>query len=58
MWLMLQVDKPEDFVISTGVAHSVREFVLASFKHVGIDIVYVLITTQSIFYAVSDAANQ
>ena len=36
MWLMLQQEKPEDFVIATGVAHSVREFVELSFATVGI----------------------
>ncbi|XP_015785508.1 GDP-mannose 4,6 dehydratase [Tetranychus urticae] len=35
MWLMLQQDKPEDFVIATGKAQSVREFVEEAFKHVG-----------------------
>ena len=39
MWLMLQQDKPEDFVIATHEAHSIREFVEAAFKHVGVDIV-------------------
>ena len=38
MWLILQHDKPEDFVIATGEQHSVREFVELSFKHVGISI--------------------
>lgn len=38
MWLMLQHDKPEDFVIATGEMHTVREFVELAFKHVGIDI--------------------
>lgn len=38
MWLMLQHDQPEDFVIATGEMHTVREFVELSFKHVGIDI--------------------
>lgn len=38
MWLMLQQEKPEDFVIATGETHSVREFVELSFKEVGIDI--------------------
>jgi len=38
MWLMLQQDKPEDFVIATGESHSVREFVEESFKVVGIEI--------------------
>ena len=36
MWLMLQQDKPEDFVIATGTTHSVQEFVVAAFAHVGI----------------------
>ena len=36
MWLMLQNDKPEDFVSATGEQHSVREFCYAAFKHVGI----------------------
>lgn len=36
MWLILQQDMPDDFVIATGVQHSVREFVEWSFKHVGI----------------------
>ncbi|XP_052817374.1 GDP-mannose 4,6 dehydratase-like [Mya arenaria] len=40
MWLMLQQEKPEDFVISMNEAHSVREFVLAAFKKVNIDIVW------------------
>ena len=37
MWLMLQQDKPEDFVIGTGEAHSVKEFVQAAFKVAGIN---------------------
>jgi GDPmannose 4,6-dehydratase len=38
MWLMLQNDKPEDFVIATGVQHSVREFATLAFKYVGIEL--------------------
>ncbi len=37
MWMMLQQDEPDDFVIGTGVAHSPREFAEAAFAHVGID---------------------
>jgi GDPmannose 4,6-dehydratase len=37
-WLMLQQDKPQDYVIATGETHTVREFVELSFKEVGIDI--------------------
>lgn len=36
MWLILQQEKPEDFVIATGVQHSVREFCYHAFKRVGI----------------------
>jgi len=37
MWLMLQQDKPDDYVICTGDTHSVREFCDAAFSHVGLD---------------------
>ena len=37
MWLMLQQDKPEDFVIATGETHSVQEFCEEAFGHVGLD---------------------
>jgi GDPmannose 4,6-dehydratase len=37
MWLMLQQDEPQDYVIATGVEHSVQEFVDAAFAHVGLD---------------------
>jgi GDPmannose 4,6-dehydratase len=40
MWLMLQQDKPQDFVIATGETHTVREFVEKAFKVTGIDIVW------------------
>ena len=38
MWLILQYEKPEDFVIATGVQHTVREFCYYAFKHVGIEL--------------------
>ncbi|HEX3540210.1 MAG TPA: GDP-mannose 4,6-dehydratase [Acidimicrobiales bacterium] len=37
MWLMLQHDKPGDYVVATGEAHSVRDFCQAAFSHVGLD---------------------
>ena len=37
MWLMLQQDNPDDYVIATGRAHSVRDFVKAAFSHVDLD---------------------
>ncbi|XP_023679501.1 GDP-mannose 4,6 dehydratase isoform X2 [Paramormyrops kingsleyae] len=40
MWLMLQEEKPEDYVIATGEVHSVREFVEKAFKHVEKTIVW------------------
>lgn len=41
MWLILQHDTPEDFVIATGVQHSVREFCYLAFKQVGIELEFV-----------------
>lgn len=38
MWLILQQDKPDDFVIATGVQHTVREFATLAFHHAGIDL--------------------
>ena len=38
MWLMLQHEQPEDFVIATGEQHSVREFTERAFAHVGIEL--------------------
>ncbi|NLO59334.1 MAG: GDP-mannose 4,6-dehydratase, partial [Synergistaceae bacterium] len=40
MWLMLQQEKPDDFVIATGENHSVREFVERAFQEVGIPVVW------------------
>ena len=38
MWLMLQADEPEDFVIATGVQHTVREFTTLAFHYVGMEL--------------------
>lgn len=38
MWLILQQDQPDDFVIATGVQHTVREFATLAFHHAGIDL--------------------
>ena len=37
MWLMLQQDEPDDFVISTGETHTVQEFVEKAFAHAGLE---------------------
>jgi GDPmannose 4,6-dehydratase len=37
MWLMLQQDSPDDYVVATGETHSVREFCQVAFDHVGLD---------------------
>lgn len=37
MWLMLQQDVPDDYVVGTGIAHSVRELVDIAFDHIGLD---------------------
>jgi GDPmannose 4,6-dehydratase len=36
MWRILQADEPQDWVVSTGVAHSVRDFIIAAFGYLGI----------------------
>jgi GDPmannose 4,6-dehydratase len=40
MWLMLQQEKPDDYVIATGETHSVREFTELTFKELGVDIIW------------------
>lgn len=40
MWLMLQQNEPEDFVIATGETHTVREFIELAFKKAGIDLIW------------------
>jgi GDPmannose 4,6-dehydratase len=37
MWLMLQQDRPDDYVVATGVTHSVKQLVELAFGHVGLD---------------------
>jgi GDPmannose 4,6-dehydratase len=37
MWLMLQQDKPDDYVIASGETHSVKEFAESAFSYVGLD---------------------
>lgn len=73
MWLILQQDHPEDFVIATGVQHSVRDFCYYAFKHVGIELEFkgegleekgidkatgkVLIVVSPDFYRPTDVVN-
>lgn len=40
MWLMLQQEKPDDYVVATGETHSVREFIELSFKEIGKEIIW------------------
>jgi len=37
MWLMLQQDEPDDYVIATGETHSVKEFLNEAFNYAGLD---------------------
>lgn len=73
MWLMLQQKEPEDFVIATGVQHSVREFCTLAFRYAGIDLTWqgkgveekgidratnrVLVEVSSDFYRPTDVVN-
>jgi GDPmannose 4,6-dehydratase len=38
MWMMLQTDKPEDFVVATGVTTTVREFIIKAFAEIGVEL--------------------
>ena len=40
MWQILQQETPDDFVLSTGVMHSVRQFVEMAFNHVNVKIIW------------------
>ena len=73
MWLILQNKEPEDFVIATGVQHSVRELCYYAFKHVGIELEFqgegteekgidketgkVLVEVRKEFYRPTDVVN-
>ena len=41
MWLMLQQDKPDDYVVGTGESHSIREFVESAFAYAGVELEWV-----------------
>ncbi len=49
MWLMLQQDKPDDYVIGTGESHSVKEFVEAAFDYAGLDWKQHVVSDQALF---------
>jgi GDPmannose 4,6-dehydratase len=49
MWLMLQNDSPEDFVIATGQSHSVKEFLEKAFSHVELDYEKYLIIDETLY---------
>ena len=73
MWLILQNDKPDDFVIATGQQHSVREFCELAFKFVGIELEFkgegisekgynrttgkIIIEVSEVFYRPTDVVN-
>lgn len=49
MWLMLQADKPQDYVIATGCTHTVRKFVELAFRHVNLDWKEYVVTDRSLY---------
>jgi len=49
MWLILQHDRPDDFVVATGEAHSVREFCELAFGHVGLNYVDYVVSDPKFF---------
>ncbi len=63
MWMMLQADSPDDYVVGTGESHSVREFVKIAFDHLGLDYEEFVITDErhyrpsEIYDLVADASK-
>ena len=49
MWLMLQQEKPDDFVIGTGKEHSVEDFAKKAFAHVGLDFKDYVVSDKNLF---------
>ena len=49
MWMMLQQDEPEDYVIASGESHSVRDFLQLSFQCVGLDYQNFLVLDQNLY---------
>jgi GDPmannose 4,6-dehydratase len=49
MWLMLQQEKPEDYVVCTGKAHSVKDFCKKAFAHVGLDYSKYVVTNEKFY---------
>ncbi|MDF1593538.1 MAG: GDP-mannose 4,6-dehydratase [Desulfobacterales bacterium] len=49
MWLMLQQDEPEDYVVATGESHSVREFLEVAFSYVGLDYQDYLVVDENLY---------
>ena len=46
---MLQQEVPEDFVIVTGISHSVKDFLIAAFNHVGLDYSEYLVIDEQLY---------
>jgi GDPmannose 4,6-dehydratase len=63
MWMMLQVDAPDDYVVGTGESHSVREFVKSAFDYLGLDYKEFVLTDEmyyrpaEIYNLVADASK-
>ncbi|NWG04927.1 MAG: GDP-mannose 4,6-dehydratase [Syntrophaceae bacterium] len=49
MWLMLQQDKPDDYVIATGVSHSVKDLIQIAFDHLDLDWVKYVVSDPKLF---------
>lgn len=56
MWMMLQADSPDDYVVGTGESHSVREFVETAFDYLGLDYRKFVVTDEK-FYRPSEIYN-
>jgi GDPmannose 4,6-dehydratase len=56
MWMMLQADSPDDYVVGTGESHSVNEFVKIAFNYLGLDFEK-FVTADQMYYRPAEIYN-
>jgi GDPmannose 4,6-dehydratase len=56
MWMMLQADSPDDYVVGTGESHTVREFAKIAFDYLGLDYEK-SVTTDQMYYRPAEIYN-
>jgi GDPmannose 4,6-dehydratase len=57
MYLMLQQDKPEDFVLATGITTTIRDFIIMAFKELGVELAFKGEGEKEVGYVVANKGN-